>query len=126
MKLARFIIIGFVIAALLFIALSRPKKGSNSKHFRMIIDDVFALKTEGSVVVVGVVSDGEVMPGDALLLESGSNQLIVDVEGLETFHKPIERAKKGDRIGILLRGLDKDQVSPGGLLISSDEKRPLQ
>jgi selenocysteine-specific translation elongation factor len=95
---------------------------SRSSPFRMTIDDVFALKKPGSVIVVGVVSEGEVKPGDSLCVKTGSGQIQVRVEALEAHDKPLDRATAGDRVGIMLAGASKEQISPHDLLVDTGKE----
>ncbi len=111
-----------VLAAVLIWQMMRdpPAPPSRSAVFRMTVDDAFALKEQGSVVVVGVVSEGEVRPGDVLSVQTAHAQLRVVVKALEAFHKPVKRGKAGDRIGIMLTGANKEQISSGDLLVSAE------
>lgn len=87
--------------------------------FRMPIDDAFALKVPGKVVVVGVVADGEVRPGARLVLRTAAAELPVTVEALEAFNKPLEAARRGERVGIMLVGATKEQVGSEAVLVSA-------
>jgi selenocysteine-specific translation elongation factor len=88
--------------------------------FRMPVDGVFALKTPGKVVVVGVVADGEVRRGDRLVLRAGEASVPVAVEALEAHHKPVQSARRGDQVGVLLAGVDKAQVGDNAVLLSAE------
>jgi selenocysteine-specific translation elongation factor len=91
-----------------------------AEPFRMPVDDAFALKVPGKVVVVGVVADDEVRPGDRLVLRTTAAEVPVTVEALETHHKPLRAARRDDRIGVMLVGVDKAQVEHGAMLASAD------
>jgi len=93
-----------------------PKRVETS--FLMPIDDAFALTEEGKVVVVGIVKQGKVVPGDALTLKTPSARIAVTVEELEAFRQPVASAKAGDRVGIMLQGATKEQVEAGSELVS--------
>ena len=88
--------------------------------FRMPVDDAFALKVPGKVVVVGVVADGEVRPGDRLVLRAAGAEVPVTVEALEAHHQPVRAARRGDRVGVMLIGADKAQVGHGAVLASAE------
>ena len=60
-------------------------KGQPAAPFRMPVDDAFALKVPGKVVVVGVVAEGEVRPGARLVLRAAAAELPVTVEALEAY-----------------------------------------
>jgi selenocysteine-specific translation elongation factor len=85
----------------------------------MPVDDAFALKVLGKVVVVGVVADGEVRPGDRLVLRASAAEVPVTVEALEAHHRPLQVARRGDRVGVMLVGADKAQVGHGAVLASA-------
>ena len=90
--------------------------------FRMRVNDAFALKVPGKVVVVGIVADGEVRPGDRLVLRTAAAEAPVTVEALEANHKLLRAARRGDQVGIMLVGADKVQVGPGAVLASADAR----
>lgn len=113
MRLGIGILIVVVVSTVILWVAIRSRKEREAlpmDSFTMPIDDVFALKIKGKVVVVGVVSTGEIHPGDLLTIRAGDNTIPVTVEALEAFHKPLKSAKAGDRIGIMLSGVDKVQV----------------
>jgi len=56
-----------------------------------------------------------------LYVKTGSGQIQVSIEALEAYHKPQERAKAGDRIGIMLVGASKEQISPDDLLVDAGQ-----
>jgi selenocysteine-specific translation elongation factor len=87
-------------------------------QFHMPIDDVFAIKSISKVVVVGIVAEGEVRPGDRLLIRSGSQERSVTVEALERIDQPLKIARKGEQVAVMLIGADKDQISAGAILVS--------
>jgi translation elongation factor EF-Tu-like GTPase len=99
----------------------RKQSGLSRVSFRMPIEDAFALKERGRVVVVGIVADGEITPGARLLLRVGNNELPVTVEALEAHHQSLQVARQGDRIGILLAGVDKEQVGVGAVLLEKTD-----
>jgi selenocysteine-specific translation elongation factor len=83
----------------------------------MPIDDAYALKVPGKVVVVGIVAEGRVAPETQLLLRSGPVEVPVTVEAIEVDHQPRQAAQRGDRVGILLVVTVKDQVGVGAELV---------
>ena len=86
----------------------------------MPIDDAFALKVPGKVVVVGVVAEGEVRPGARLVLRTTAAELPVTVEALEAHHRALQVARRGEPVGIMLAGASKEQVGPGAVLVSTE------
>jgi selenocysteine-specific translation elongation factor len=88
-----------------------------SVRFRMPIDDAFALKIPGKVVVVGKIAEGEVRRGDRLKVKNGKDEIVVEVEGLEAFGAPVSIGRTGNNIGIMLVGVTKDQIGSGATLV---------
>ena len=83
----------------------------------MLIDDAFALKVPGKVVVVGKIAEGEVRPGDRLKIKQGNDEIAVEVEALEAFGSPVSVGRSGSNIGIMLVGATKEQIAPGATLV---------
>lgn len=82
----------------------------------MPIDDAFALKVDGKVVVVGKIEEGEVRAGDRMKIKQ-ENVIAVQVESLEAFGSPVSVGRSGNNIGIMLMGATKEQISPGAILV---------
>jgi selenocysteine-specific translation elongation factor len=89
----------------------------------MPVDDAFALTVPGRMVVVGVVADGEVRPGDRLILRTAGALLPVTVEALEAHHKPLKAARRGEQVGIMLVGADIAQLRHGAVLVSAEDSQ---
>ncbi|MCE5278051.1 MAG: EF-Tu/IF-2/RF-3 family GTPase [Planctomycetaceae bacterium] len=124
MKLGIGIGLALILAAFVIWMVLRRKEVTQTRantHFSMPIDDVFALKIRGKVVVVGVVSEGKVQSGDMLVIEAGGRRMQVTVESLEAFNKPLNSAKAGDRVGIMLHGVEREQVVLPALLAGTKE-----
>jgi translation elongation factor EF-Tu-like GTPase len=93
---------------------------ASAAAFDMPIDDAFRLKVEGSVVVVGVIAAGEIKLGMRLEIRTGNGAIPVTVTALEGGpDKPISHARAGDRVGVMLQGVAKDQVPAGSRLSGS-------
>ncbi len=80
--------------------------------FRMTVSDVFFIRGRGTVVT-GQVADGVVRVGDQVRINDGGP---VEVQGIEAFRKMLEQAKAGDNIGLLLRGIEREDVKSGDVL----------
>ncbi|MDD5264796.1 MAG: elongation factor Tu [Candidatus Bipolaricaulis sp.] len=86
------------------------------KPFLMSIEDVFSIKGRGTVVT-GRVDRGKITPGMEVEIVGIHDQIVKTVAtSLEMFNKTLEYAIAGDNVGILLRGIDKDQVERGQVL----------
>ena len=86
------------------------------KPFLMPIEDVFSIKGRGTVVT-GRVDRGVVHVGDEVEIIGLSDEIRKTVvTGVEMFRKILEEGRAGDNIGVLLRGIDRDEVERGQVL----------
>ena len=90
---------------------------SESKSFRMPIDDAFALQVPGKVVVTGRIADGEVRPGDRMKLKRPHDEVNIEVETIETFNSVLTIGRSGDNVGILIVGVTKEDIVAGSMLV---------
>jgi elongation factor Tu len=82
------------------------------KPFLMPVEDVFSITGRGTVAT-GRVETGVVKVGDEVqILGLGENKKSV-VTGVEMFRKLLDQGEAGDNVGLLLRGIDKDEVRRG-------------
>jgi elongation factor Tu len=83
------------------------------KPFMMSVEDVFSIKGRGTVVT-GRVERGAVKVGEPVeivgLLEKSISSVVT---GVEMFHKTLDTGQAGDNLGLLLRGIDRDEVERG-------------
>jgi elongation factor Tu len=83
------------------------------KPFMMSVEDVFSIKGRGTVVT-GRIDRGVVKTGEAVeivgLREKSQSTVVT---GVEMFHKTLDEGQAGDNAGLLLRGIDRDQVERG-------------
>ena len=86
------------------------------KPFLMPVEDVFSIKGRGTVatgrIERGIVKVGEEV--EILGLEAASKKSIVT--GVEMFRKTLDEGQAGDNVGILLRGIEKDDIQRGQVL----------
>ncbi len=86
------------------------------KPFLMPIEDVFSIKGRGTVVT-GRVERGTLKKGEEVEIVGLSDEIRKTVvTGIEMFHKELDAAQAGDNAGILLRGIDRDEVERGMVL----------
>ncbi len=91
-----------------------PERDSD-KPFLMPVEDVFSITGRGTVAT-GRVERGEVkLSEEVVLLGLGMNKKTV-VTGIEMFRKELDSAMAGDNAGILLRGIDKNEIQRGMVL----------
>ena len=90
----------------------RPK----DKPFLMPVEDVFSIKGRGTVVT-GRVDRGIVKAGDEVeIVGLHHKPRKVVVTSLEMFHKILDYAEPGDAVGLLLRGVEREEVERGQVL----------
>ena len=90
--------------------------GASNTGFRMTVQDVFFIKGRGTVVT-GTVESGTITEGAAIEIHSPSGVTQTVVQGIEMFRRTKSQANAGDNVGILLRGLQRDQVQRGDVLV---------
>jgi elongation factor Tu len=94
------------------------------KPFMMSIEDVFSIKGRGTVVT-GRIDRGKVKLNDAVdivgLREKPGSTVVT---GIEMFHKQLDEGMAGDNAGLLLRGVERDQVERGMVLAKPGSIKP--
>ncbi len=85
------------------------------KDFLMPIEDVFSISGRGTVVT-GRVERGVVKLGDDVDIVGFKPTRTTKVTGIEMFRKELDEGQAGDNIGVLLRGIGKDEVERGMVL----------
>lgn len=84
-------------------------RNNDPKNFLMNIDKSYLISGHGLVVTGSIVS-GSVKEGDSVELLTNNTKSIKVVKSIEMFWKKIHSAISGDNVGILLRGLKKEEV----------------
>lgn len=87
------------------------------KPFLMPIEDVFSISGRGTVVT-GRVERGTAIKGTDVEIVGLGDSFKTTLTGIEMFHKELERAEAGDNMGALLRGIKKEQVRRGQVVIA--------
>jgi elongation factor Tu len=85
------------------------------KPFLMAVEDVFSITGRGTVAT-GRVERGTVRVGDTVELVGLQDTTSTTVTGLEMFQKTLEESVAGDNVGILLRGVQKNDIQRGMVL----------
>ncbi len=92
--------------------------------FMMAIEDVFSIKGRGTVVT-GRVERGTAKKGDEVDIVGLSDETRTTViTGTEMFHKELKQVQAGDNAGILLRGIDRDEIERGQVLAAKGSITP--
>jgi len=83
------------------------------KPFMMSVEDVFSIKGRGTVVT-GRIERGKIKVGEPVeIVGLRDKSMSSVVTGVEMFHKSLETGMAGDNAGLLLRGIDRDEVERG-------------
>ena len=86
------------------------------KPFMMPVEDVFSIKGRGTVVT-GRIERGVIKVGDPIEIVGLQDEVMTStVTGVEMFHKQLESGMAGDNAGLLLRGINREQVERGMVL----------
>jgi elongation factor Tu len=92
--------------------------------FLMPVEDVFSITGRGTVatgrIERGVVNSGETVD----ILGMGAEGLKSTVTGVEMFRKILDRGEAGDNVGLLLRGIDKEQIRRGMVICKPGSVKP--
>ncbi|MEN3046733.1 MAG: elongation factor Tu [Candidatus Hydrothermales bacterium] len=93
------------------------------KPFLMAIEDVFSITGRGTVVT-GRVERGILRPGDEVEIVGFGPTRKTVATSLEMFRKVLDEARAGDNVGVLLRGIGKDEVERGMVLAKPNTINP--
>jgi elongation factor Tu len=93
------------------------------KPFLMPVEDVFSIKGRGTVVT-GRIEKGIVKVGETIEIVGIKDLQKTTVTGVEMFRKQLEQGEAGDNVGILLRGIEKDDVERGQVLAKPGTATP--
>ena len=93
------------------------------KPFLMAIEDVFSIAGRGTVAT-GRIERGVVHPNDEVELVGIKSTSKTTAVSIEMFNKMLDEGRSGDNVGILLRGLEKEQVERGQILAKPGSVTP--
>jgi elongation factor Tu len=92
--------------------------------FLMPVEDVFSITGRGTVAT-GRIERGVINSGDIVdILGMGAEGLKSTVTGVEMFRKILDRGEAGDNVGLLLRGIDKEQIRRGMVICKPGSVKP--
>ncbi len=94
------------------------------KPFLMPVEDVFTITGRGTVAT-GRIETGIANTGDAVeIIGMGADKLTSTITGVEMFRKILDRGEAGDNVGLLLRGIDKESIKRGMVIIKPGSVKP--
>ncbi|HEX9827370.1 MAG TPA: elongation factor Tu [Flavobacteriaceae bacterium] len=94
------------------------------KPFLMPVEDVFSITGRGTVAT-GRIETGIAKTGDPVeIIGMGAEKLTSTVTGIEMFRQILDRGEAGDNAGILLRGIEKTQISRGMVICKPGSVKP--
>jgi elongation factor Tu len=94
------------------------------KPFLMPIEDVFSITGRGTVAT-GRIETGVANTGDSVdIIGMGAEKLTSTVTGVEMFRKILDRGEAGDNVGILLRGIEKNDIRRGMVICKTGSVTP--
>ena len=97
---------------------------AKDQPFLMPVEDVFSIKGRGTVPT-GRVERGVINPGDEVELVGLHHEpRKIVATSLEMFHKTLDYAEPGDAVGILLRGVDREDIERGQVLAAPGTIKP--
>jgi len=91
-----------------------PKRETD-KPFMMAVEDVFSIKGRGTVAT-GRIETGVVKVNDEVEIVGVRDTRKSVVTGIEMFKKSLDQGQAGDNAGILLRGIERDDIERGQVL----------
>jgi elongation factor Tu len=103
-------------------AIPEPKRELD-KSFLMPVEDVFSIEGRGTVAT-GRVERGRVKVGDTVEVVGIRDTRDVAVTGVEMFQKSLDEGIAGDNVGLLLRGLKKEDIERGMVLAAKKSITP--
>jgi elongation factor Tu len=94
------------------------------KPFLMPVEDVFSITGRGTVAT-GRIETGIIKVGEEVeIIGLGAEKMKSTVTGVEMFRKLLDQGEAGDNVGLLLRGIDKNQIKRGMVLCKPGQVTP--
>jgi len=94
------------------------------KPFLMPVEDVFSITGRGTVAT-GRIETGKIKTGEEVqIIGLGAEGKKSVVTGVEMFRKILDDGQAGDNVGLLLRGIDKDEVKRGMVITHPNKVKP--
>jgi elongation factor Tu len=97
------------------------------KPFLMPVEDVFSITGRGTVAT-GRIERGVINVGDSVeivgMMEDDAKPMTSTITGVEMFRKILDRGEAGDNAGLLLRGIDKNDIKRGMVICAPGSVKP--
>jgi len=93
------------------------------KPFLMPVEDVFSIKGRGTVAT-GRIERGKCKIGDPVEIVGFGETKNSTITGIEQFQKTLDEGIAGDNVGVLLRGIEKEQIERGQVLCAPKSIKP--
>lgn len=94
------------------------------KPFLLPVEDVFSITGRGTVAT-GRIETGVINTGDAVeIIGLGAEKMTSTVTGVEMFRKILDEGKAGENVGLLLRGVDKEAIKRGMVVVKPGTVTP--
>src|SRR6201992_2272711 len=100
----------------------QPKR-EKDKPFLMPIEDIFSIQGRGTVVT-GRIEQGVCKVGEEMEIVGFTDTRKTTVTGVEMFKKLLDEGQAGDNVGLLLRGIEKDDVERGQVIAKPGTIKP--
>jgi elongation factor Tu len=95
------------------------------KPFLLPIEDVFSISGRGTVAT-GRCERGVASKGSEVEVIGLGTHLKTTLTGIEMFHKELDRAEAGDNMGALLRGIKREQIKRGMVIVAPGSMKPVK
>ena len=99
-----------------------PKRETD-KPFLMSVEDVFSIKGRGTVAT-GRIDQGKVKVNEEVEIVGIRDTRKVVVTGVEMFHKLLDEGIAGDNVGLLLRGIEREEIERGQVIAATGSITP--
>ncbi len=93
------------------------------KDFLMPVEDVFSIKGRGTVAT-GRIEQGKVNTGDEVEIVGIKETRTIVVTGVEMFKKTLDEGLAGDNVGLLLRGIEREEIERGQVMAKKGSITP--
>ncbi|MFT4968918.1 MAG: elongation factor Tu [Chitinophagales bacterium] len=94
------------------------------KPFLLPVEDVFSITGRGTVAT-GKIERGVINSGEAVeIVGLGAEKMTSTVTGVEMFRKILDRGEAGENVGLLLRGVEKDDIKRGMVIVKPGSIKP--